>query len=158
MDQLVTALCVVAAVGCGLIGGVFFAFSSFVMGALGRLAPGEGMAAMQAINVVVLNRLFLGSFFATGLVCLVVSGVAVAVGRADTVLILVASTVYLLGVIGVTVACNVPRNERLAAVSREAPEATDVWRRYLVEWTTWNHVRTAAGLLACALFGVALSG
>ena len=86
------------------------------------------------------------------------AAVAIATGNAATILILTASAVYLIGVIGVTVACNVPRNERLAAVSREASEAAVVWQRYLGEWTMWNHVRTAAGLLACALFGLALSG
>jgi uncharacterized membrane protein len=44
-------LTVVAALGCGLNAGVFFAFSSFVMAALRRLPPAQGIAAMQSINV-----------------------------------------------------------------------------------------------------------
>lgn len=40
-----------AALGCGLIAGVFFAFSTFVMSALARLQPAQGIAAMQSINM-----------------------------------------------------------------------------------------------------------
>lgn len=47
-DGLLFALKLVSALGCGLIAGVFFAFSSFVMKALGRLAPAEGMAPEAA--------------------------------------------------------------------------------------------------------------
>ena len=43
-------LVVAAAVATGLAGGVLFAFSTFVMGGLRRLSPGEGGAAMVAIN------------------------------------------------------------------------------------------------------------
>jgi len=59
-----------AALGSGLIAGVFFAFSTFVMPALARLAPAQGVAAMQAINVAVLNRWFLGVFVGTAAACL----------------------------------------------------------------------------------------
>ena len=40
-----------AVLGCGLVAGIFFAFSTFVMRALGRRPAGEGIAAMQAINI-----------------------------------------------------------------------------------------------------------
>ena len=43
-------LTVIAAVGAGVSGGVFFAFSSFIMKALGRLPAAEGISAMNAIN------------------------------------------------------------------------------------------------------------
>ena len=38
------------ALGCGLVAGVFFAFSTFVMKALGKLPPAQGVAAMQSIT------------------------------------------------------------------------------------------------------------
>src|SRR5262249_58199143 len=44
------ALTVGATVGSGLAAGVFFAFSTFVMTALGRLPDREGLMAMQEIN------------------------------------------------------------------------------------------------------------
>ncbi len=45
-----------------MVGGIFFAFSSFVMRALAKMPDAEGIAAMQSINVVVINPSFLGAF------------------------------------------------------------------------------------------------
>jgi hypothetical protein len=47
------------ALGCGLAAGVFFAFSTFVMPALVRLQPPQGIAAMQSINITAINPLFM---------------------------------------------------------------------------------------------------
>jgi uncharacterized membrane protein len=47
MDGAMQALAMAAAVGSGLIGGVFFAFSAFVMAALARLPASGGIAAMS---------------------------------------------------------------------------------------------------------------
>ena len=80
-------MALVAALGCGLIAGVFFAFSSFVMKALSLLPPHEGLVAMQAINVAVLNPWFLGTFIGTALVSL----------AQDALYLLFGGTVYLLG-------------------------------------------------------------
>src|SRR5262245_41534933 len=71
-----TALALATCLGSGIVGGVFFAFSTFVMKALGELPASQGVAAMQRINVVVLNRLFLGVFLGTALLavaCIVAS-------------------------------------------------------------------------------------
>jgi len=54
-NNLLLALTLLSALGSGLIAGAFFAFSTFVMGALGRLPAAHGIAAMQSINVVVIN-------------------------------------------------------------------------------------------------------
>ena len=65
-----TLLLVSAATGTGLAGGIFFAFSNFVMSALGQVPSTQGAAVMQKINVTVLNPLFFIAFFGTGLVAL----------------------------------------------------------------------------------------
>ena len=57
-----------ASIGSGLIAGTFFVFSVAIMRALGQRPPGEGMAAMQAINLVILNPIFLGVFLGTAIV------------------------------------------------------------------------------------------
>ena len=69
INSLLFALTFASALGCGLIAGSFFAFSTFVMGALGRLPPAHGIAAMQSINVVVINPWFLGAFIGTAVAC-----------------------------------------------------------------------------------------
>ena len=156
-DGLLFALKLVSALGCGLIAGAFFAFSSFVMRALARLAPGEGMAAMQSINVTVLNPLFLGVFVGTAVTC----GLAVAAswlrwGEPGAVYLLAGGLLYLAGTFLVTMAFNVPRNEALAAVTAAGPEGVKLWADYLSSWTAWNHVRTVAALAAAASFSIAL--
>ena len=70
MSIWVYVLIIVALLGSALIGGIFFAFSNFIMKALAKLPAAEGIAAMQSINVVVLNKWFLGVFTGTALVSL----------------------------------------------------------------------------------------
>jgi len=151
------ALTLAAALGCGLVAGVFFGFSSFVMKALGRLPPPEGVSAMQSINIVVINPIFMGVFVGTAALCLA-SGV-LALGRwqqPGAGLLLAGSLLYLVGTFGVTIAGNVPLNDALAALDPQSAEAARLWARYLVSWTAWNHVRTLAGLAAAAAFSLAL--
>ena len=157
MDGFLFALTLAAVVGAGLVGGVFFAFSNFVMRALGRLRPSEGAAAMQSINITVITPTFMTALFGTGLVSLVL----IAWGVADldepyAGWLIVAGAIYLIGEIATTGGYHVPRNNALARVDPESEEGARVWQTYLVEWTRMNHVRAAAGLAASGLFAVAL--
>jgi uncharacterized membrane protein len=143
--------------GTGLIAGVFFAFSTFVMPALARLPPAQGIAAMQSINVVVLNRWFLGVFLGAAIGCVVVSAASVFQwAEPASKLVLLGGLFFVVGTFGVTVACNVPRNEALAVLSPSSAEAADLWKTYLVDWVFWNHVRTGAGVVATACLSLAL--
>jgi uncharacterized membrane protein len=65
------ALKLVFVIGCTLMAGVFFAFSNFVMNALSRLQPAQGIAAMQFINIAVINPLFTIAFLGTGMTSIV---------------------------------------------------------------------------------------
>jgi uncharacterized repeat protein (TIGR03806 family) len=146
-----------AALGCGLIAGVFFAFSSFVMPALARLSPVRGVAAMQSINVVVLNRWFLGALLGTAVACLGLGLVSLATwSTVGSRLRFCGCMLYLVGAIGVTVSRNVPRNEALAELRPESAEAAVFWSRFVAEWSAWNHVRAGAALCASALLVLAL--
>jgi uncharacterized membrane protein len=157
MDCLLFALTFAAALSSGLIGGVFFAFSFFVMKALGRLPPASGIAAMQSINVAVLNLVFFAAFFGTALLCILLA-IAATVGWSapGSTYLLAGSLLYLIGTILVTMLCNVPRNNRLASVKADSTAGKSVWTEYLSSWTAWNHVRTAASLAASASFIMAL--
>jgi uncharacterized membrane protein len=146
----------VSALGCGLIAGVFFGFSTFVMKALGNLPPPQGIAAMQSINVVVINPWFMTAFLGTGVVCLIVL-IASLLRWQDpaTPYLLAGSVLYLVGTVLVTMLFNVPRNNALAAVAPNTSEAAALWAPYLSSWTAWNHVRTIAALAASALLTIA---
>ncbi len=156
MSDALTALTVVTAVGCALNGGVFFAFSTFVMQGLGRLAPSQGVAAMQAINVTAVTFAFMTALFGTAVLCLAVAAWALADWSDASPYLLAGAVVYLAGNIALTMAYNVPRNDALAALDPDDPGSAAYWQRYLREWTAGNHVRTVTGLAAAALLIVAL--
>lgn len=155
---MVTLLTLCSALGTGLMAGVFFAFSTFVMNALERLPPAQGMAAMQSINVAAINPWFMGLFLGTGVCCLLsaISGLR-HLDQSGAGLRVIGCLLYVVGGIGVTMLFNVPRNNLLAAARSESPEAQILWVRYLSEWTAWNHVRGLAALFAAVLLTVALA-
>jgi len=157
IDHLIFVLTVASAPGCGLIAGVFFAFSVFVMKALARLPPAQGIAAMQAINVAVLNRRFFTAFFGTAAGCLLLAVSSLFKWHEPGAIYrLIGSALYLVGTILVTILFNVPRNDALAAVDPASADAATLWADYVGSWTTWNHVRTAAALAAAALLTISL--
>jgi uncharacterized membrane protein len=152
MERLTFVLGWLSALGSALMAGVFFAFSSFVMPALGRLPAAQGIAAMQAINRAALQKPFLLTFMATSLICLLLAGLSFA-GWADVRARYRAAgcLMFLVGVLAVTGAANVPRNQALAALDASSTGAQSHWLSYVSEWTAWNHVRTVAALLALVL-------
>jgi len=157
VDQLLFVLTLFAGLGCGLVAGVFFAFSAFVMKALSRLPPGEGIAAMQSINVAVLNPWFMIAFFGTAAACvLALIASLLQSHKPGAVCLFVGSSLYLVGSLLVTIVFNVPMNGSLASVAPTDPDSASQWAGYVVSWTAWNHVRTAAALAAAASFSVAL--
>ena len=158
LEGLLEVLTFAAAIGSGVVGGTFFAFSTFVMAALARLPPQQGIAAMNSINVTVINPLFFLAFSGTGALCLaLIVGAWFWGDAASGRLILIASLLYLVGCIGVTMVFNVPLNNALAAVDASTPAGAALWQRYLAEWTTWNHVRTVAPIVSAILLTAALT-
>jgi len=157
INQTIVVATFAAAIGCGLVAGIFYAFSSFVMGALGRLPAPHGIEAMQSINVVVINRSFFLAFFGTAVLCgALLVGAWFWWSTPAGKLLLAASVIYLVGTIGVTMFLNVPLNNALAAVRPDTAEAATLWAHYLDRWTMWNTVRTVAPAVAMALFMAAL--
>jgi uncharacterized membrane protein len=151
-------LTLAATLGCGLIAGVFFAFSVFVMKALSRLPTRGGVAAMQSINVTVLNPWFVGAFLGTSAICLILLvWSSLRWHEPNTVFLTLGSLLYLVGTLLVTIVFNVPKNEALATVTPDDSEAQSQWNSYVASWTAWNHVRTITSLAAACCFGIALA-
>ena len=145
------------AIACAVMGGVFFAFSSFVMRALARLPPRQGLAAMQSINIVVINPVFMTALFGTGVACAAWSVYAVMQWHGPASAFLVGGSVsYLLGTIVVTIVGNVPLNDVLAATNPAGEDAASFWVDFVRRWIAWNHVRTISSVAAAALFLLAL--
>jgi uncharacterized membrane protein len=156
IDGYLFPLTVIAALGCGLVAGVFYAFSVMVMRSLAQLPAQHGIAAMQAINVAALRPVFLWVFTGTAAVCAaVVIGSLVDWDDASPYLV-VGGLLYLVGSFGLTIGYHVPRNEALDRVEPSSPDAPRHWTRFVREWTTGNHVRGAASVAAAALLTIAL--
>jgi uncharacterized membrane protein len=155
--EMFLGIAVFAAVGCGLIGGLLFAFSNFVMRALLQQPSENGIRAMQSINLLILNPLFLFLFLGTA-VASAILGVAAVLQRSHLSgpLLLAGCALYLFGTFGVTMVINVPLNNRLASQDPSAPQAAQFWPEYVTEWTKWNHVRTIASLAASTLLILAI--
>lgn len=157
MDDLMFGLKIIAALGCGLIAGAFFAFSSFVMKALGALPAPNGLAAMQSINIVVINPVFLGVFAGTAVLC-AIAMIATLLRWQGTgsAWIIAGGVLYIGGCFLVTMFLNVPLNDALAKANPGSPEGAEFWAKYLDAWTMWNTVRTIASLAASAAFMIAM--
>lgn len=149
------ALAVAAILGAAIIGGVFFAFASFIMSALARLPSSEGIGAMQSINITVLNRSFLAVFMGTTVVAVLVAVLAIGNWAMPSApFFLTGALSYVAGTFLVTGLGNVPLNDQLAVVSPSDSSAVAVWRRYLVRWTLLNTIRTVAAVIAALMFAI----
>ncbi len=155
-DTVLPFLVVLAIAGAGIVTGLLFAFSNFVMRALAELRADQGMFAMQQINEKIQNPLFLFFFLGTPLLCLSIAGICLFhLNDTHSVLLLLGSIGYIIGPFGITVWCNVPLNNKLAAVQPE--EGAEVWKCYQVDWQRCNHIRTYIGLVSVILLGAGLS-
>ncbi len=157
MSSGLRAAALATTLGCGLVAGTFFAFSSFIMPALNRLAPAQAIGAMQSINKLAVTPLFMLAVFGTAILGVVVAIWALRSWSAPGAKWMLAGCVlYLAGAIIVTMAGNVPLNNALAVVDPHALSAPDQWASYMRNWTAWNHVRAVAALGATALLAVGL--
>ena len=150
--SMVTVILWIAALRSGLMAGVYFTFSGFVMKAFGKIESSKGIAAMNAINETILRSLFMPVFFGSSIVSVLLIIVALAQwGNADSVYMLIAGLVYFVGMFLCTVIFNVPLNNSLAELNENSSNVQQVWSHYLKAWTQRNHLRTVSSLLTCIL-------
>ena len=157
IDQALCAATFLAALGSGLIAGVFFAFSAFVLTALSRLPDQGGIAAMQAITAAIKNPLFLIVFFGMAALASLL-GIAAPLRWSEpgALYLLIGSLLYLNFPFAVTLMKNLPLNNKLAAIKPGSAEGTRVWSEFRAAWGLWNHVRWIGALGASASFVLAL--
>jgi uncharacterized membrane protein len=139
----------------GLLAGLLFAFSIAVIPGLRDLEAKSHIAAMQRINIRIINPLFMFSFLGPT----VLLPLAAFLYREGTSfpMLLTAAALHMIGVNGVTIVGNVPLNDRLAEVSVDTltdVEAEQVRQDYHGQDSSWmrmHHVRTLAAVAAAAL-------
>jgi uncharacterized membrane protein len=157
IDRLLFGATVLAVLGSGLIGGVFFSFAAFMLKAISRLPVPQAIAAMQSITRAIKNSLFLAVFFATAALAGVL-GLAALVNWSGpgSAYLLLGSFLFLGFPFGVTLLKNVPLNNRLASAKPESVEAASYWREFHARWTLWNHLRWVGAVAATTSLLLAL--
>ena len=156
IDLVLPYLIVAAIAGAGMVTGLLFAFSNFVMRALAELPPEHGIFAMQQINEKIINALFLLFFMGTPLLCVVIATYSLFhLNDPHSVLLLIGSIGYIIGPFGITARCNVPLNNKLAEV--KPTEGEEEWSDYQVNWQRWNHIRTYIGLVSIVFLCLGLA-
>lgn len=136
----------------GLMAGLFYAWSCSVMPGFARLSDREFVAAMQAGNRAIQNPVFFAAFFGAPLF-LIVSTVLF-YGSARFYPLLAASVIYLTGNFGVTIAGNVPLNNRLETFDSNSATDEEIKRQranFERRWTNLNHIRAVASTIALIL-------
>lgn len=157
MDHLVIILLWFSILGCGILAGVYFTFSTFVMAALDRLGPAAAVAAMVSINRTILRSAFMPLFLMTTGSAL---GLAVVSpfhwDEPEAMPMLAGGLIYVLGMFVCTIVFNLPLNDALAEAAAAGSGAAVGWVHYRRDWTRWNHLRTASAAIATACFVAAL--
>ncbi len=150
-------LTIVSAVGAGVIGGLFFAFSTFVMTGLNDLPPSQGIAAMQSINrAAPKDGLFVTLFIGIAVTCgLLIVMSLLKLDEPGAWLRIAGGAAYMPAIV-LTAAYHVPRNDELAKLDPQSASSVRFWSSYVGDWTTWNHVRALGPIIAVVLLVVSL--
>jgi len=157
MSTWLFILTLLAALGSGMMAGLFFIFSTCIMQALAKRPAPVGIAAMQSINETILSPIFFLLFFGTAVV-----GVALVVlvllnsNHAGAGWLLAGDLLYLICSIGITMRFNVPLNNQLMKVTPDSVEGATFWAQFLKAWLPWNHVRTVGCIAATVCFMLGL--
>ncbi|MGC4813348.1 DUF1772 domain-containing protein [Micromonospora sp. DT228] len=154
--NIIKILTLVSLTGTALMGGVFYAFGTAIMGSLQRMPTGQGAAAMNLINVRIQNPLFLLIFLGTALVCLALAVLAVVKDSPGRWWLVGGAALYVVGVMVISFAINIPLNDSLAAADPTTAAGHTEWVNYLAKWNPANNVRAISCTLAVVAFGLAL--
>lgn len=151
-------LTITCAIGSAVAAGAFLTFSTFTIGGLKALPPAQGIAAMQSINRQATTPLFMLVLFGTGAACaLLAIHCLTHLHEPAAKQRLLAATIYLVGVVILTIGYHVPRNGHLASLDPNSPEALQYWSTYLTQWVRMNHIRVIAPLATAIILAASLT-
>lgn len=142
-----------AVIAVALVGGVFLAFSDFIMRSLAKTDGVGGVEAMQVINREVFRWVFMTLFMGLAPLSVFIAAYGwMGVGGNAGALFAAAGLTYFIGCFGVTVCFNVPLNEALAKMDLAEGETRAFWSgTYVPRWTLWNSVRGIACVVSAML-------
>lgn len=151
-SSIITLLICLAAISAGLMAGVYFAFSGFIMRSFDELGAKQATNAMNTINGVILRSWFMVLFFGSTLLFATLSFIALFNAELPGRWLLFAiGLIYVLGMFVCTAMFNVPLNNRLADVPIDESGVSYNWAHYTQKWTRWNHLRGVCSLVSLVL-------
>ena len=147
IDNYSRGLTISAAVGAGVVAGVYLAFATFVMPGLRKQPAGSAIATMNSINKAApASPLFMLVLFGTGIVSvlLMIWGFQHRDNPA-AIWLLVGAGLYIISLL-VTMMYHVPRNDQLMKVDPHGSGAAATWTHFYSAWMGWNWVRTVTAV------------
>ncbi len=160
---LSVGLVLTSTLSCALVTGFVFTYAVIVMPGLAKLTDKEFIRAFQVTDELIQNNQPIFMIVWVGSVISVISTlIASLMGpySVETVLVIIAGFVYLLGVQGLTVLVHLPLNRRIQTVNVEEWDASALREERLLfetRWIRFNWIRTLIGLGVIVTFMVALS-
>lgn len=157
MNGVMPPVAALTALSSGVLGGVFFGFSTLVMPALHRLPTPQAVTTMQQINAAAPGSLLMVPLMTSAAGSLAVAAWALTGPGVHGRAWLLVGAGAGLACFAVTAAYHVPRNDALATWNPTATHTGDLWATYLRGWTAMNHVRGALGVAAAVATTVGLA-
>jgi len=136
----------------GIMAGIYFSFSVFMMKALNQMPALLAAQVMNEVNDVIVNTLFLPLFFGT---TLWLAGLAVweisQWNPQTSPRVVTGSGLYIIGMFLVTAFGNVPLNNKLKSLENNDVALMEYWDTYHRDWLKLNHLRTITCVITTAL-------
>ena len=160
---LSVGLVLTSTLSCALVTGFVFTYAVIVMPGLAKLTDKEFIRTFQVTDELIQNNQPIFMIVWVGSVISVISTLIVSLMgpySVETVLVIIAGFVYLLGVQGLTVLVHLPLNRRIQTVKLEEWDASALREERLLfesRWIRFNWIRTLIGLGVIVTFMVALS-
>lgn len=151
-------LIILPALCTGLVAGLLYGYSCSVLPGFAQLSDAEYLRSFQEINRSIQNPVFFASFFGS-LICLGFCTWQWHQTPFPFYLLLAATALYALGVVGVTGFGNVPLNESLEAlrIDSATPGQLSKFRMHFEEnWNQFHAVRTVCAVISFMLTLIAL--
>ena len=146
-----TLLLITATAFTGLMAGLFYAWSISVTPGIGQVSNENYLQAFKAMNRAILNPAFFIAFMGLLVLFPILLYVLYRSSSAAFVPTLIATLLYVFGVMMVTILGNVTLNNALEALNIEAMSAVEMEQfrsRFEGRWNLYNWIRTICSLLS----------
>ena len=154
-----TIILIISIVFSGLMAGLFYAWSISVTPGLAKIKDASYLHAFQSMNRAILNPLFFVVFFGLVVLLPLLSYFTFQHSTGNQFWLVVSATVvYFVGIMAVTIAGNIPLNNKLEALQIESmtPEQMDEFRKgFESKWNRLNHIRTISSILTFLFLAMA---